>query len=150
MFGILALVAATSSTELLDRDVQECATKVAASEVAYSLNAIPAEVRRDIVERVAAQGSAVFNRDTPPLQTDAPTSSDSSSSSASVRFAQAYHVGERWFVQVDIAGFTGVNTFGYDRRPNGLFAPTPGRHFGGPPCASIEAALAGVISLGGI
>jgi hypothetical protein len=139
---------ASRDGSLISAEINACARKIGALKIASSLDMIPKEVRGDLDHRIEAQGSTIAEHDTPLLQTDAP--GDAERGFAQVRFAQALLVNEKWFVQLQISQFPGVRTFTYGQRPNGKFVYLPGYHFGGPACASIEAALSGVNSFADI
>jgi hypothetical protein len=125
-------------------DVEACGLKVGADQIVLSLDQIPKEVRVDLERRIEAQGSKIAEHGVPLLNTDAPTEAERGF--AQVRFAQALRIDDRWFVQLEVAQFPGVRTFIYSRRQNGIFAYSPGHHFGGDACATIRAALAGMMS----
>lgn len=127
---------------VLDDAPRACAQTVNATAFTDRLAGVPQEVREDFVRRIAARGSIVADSNVPLLETDAP--SESEKKLAQVRFAQAMHVGDHWFVQLEVAMYAGVRTLTYTLRQDGSFQLSPGQHYGGPGCASIKAALAGV------
>jgi hypothetical protein len=120
-----------------------CERDIGATAAAYRLGELPQEIRSDLATRLRSLfGAEVADSDAPLLQTDAPTAAERDH--ATLRFAQAFLVRDRWFVQLEVSLFAGVRTISYQRQPDGLFTLSPLHNFGGPACASIKAALAGV------
>jgi hypothetical protein len=144
--ALAATMLIMASTPAPDEAPQTCARTLGATAFTTKLSGVPQAIREDLVRRIAAQGSAVADSDVPLLQTDAP--GERERGYARVRFAQAMHIGDRWFVQLQITLMSGVRTYVYARHSDGSFDFSPGQQFGGPGCASIKAALAGVDTFG--
>jgi len=92
-------------------------------------------------------GNEITDENIPLLRTDAPTEAEKNY--ATVRFAQALRFRDTWYVQSEVALFAGVRTITYYRTPNGRFERFRSQYFGGPACATIRAALDGVVTPGG-
>lgn len=140
---IMLLGAAPAGTEAQ----RACAREVGATATAYRLADLPKDIRDDLASRSGLFGAEIADSDSPLLQTDAPTAAERNY--PTVRFAQAMFARDRWFVQFEVSLFAGVRTISYSRQPGGGFGFTPAHYFGGPACASIKAALAGVTTPGG-
>lgn len=134
-----AMAAAPSGAEARD-----CAEEARAEAAADRLSDLPREIRDDLAILTL---DGIRDRDSPLLRTDAPTEPERKDATA--RFARALRFGDSWLVQFEVALFAGVRTVGYVRRDGGRFERSPKIHFGGPACASIRAALAGVTNPGG-
>jgi len=148
MNGALAMLLWASGTPVAEDVPQSaCAREVGASATALRLAELPQEIRDDLVRRREVFGDTVADRDSPLLQTDAPTEAERGH--ATVRFAQAMRVGNSWFVQLEVSLMAGVVTVSYAHQTDGRFRLSPFHHFRGPACASIRAALAGVTTPGG-
>lgn len=143
---LAAILLITASAPVPDDAPRACAQKVDATAFTTRLAGVPQEIREDFIRRIALHGAVVANSGVPLLKTDAPTESEKGY--APIRFAQAMRVGDSWFVQLEVAMFAGVRTLTYTREQNGSFQLPPGQHYGGPGCASIRAALAGVMTFG--
>jgi hypothetical protein len=141
----MLLAAATASAETEAQ--RSCAQEVGATASAYRLTELPRDIRDDLASRRDMFGAEMADSDSPLLQTDAPTAEESDY--PILRFAQAMLVRDRWFVQFEVSMFAGVRTISYLRQPDGRFSLTPSHYFGGPACASLRAALAGVTTPGG-
>ncbi len=149
MNNALAMILLASGTASVGTEAQRaCAQEVGATATAYRLAELPKDIRDDLASRRDIFGADMADSDAPLLRTDAPTAEEREH--ATVRFAQAMLVGDKWFVQFEVSLFAGVRTISYLRRPDGRFAFTPSHYFGGPACASIRAALAGVTTPGGL
>ena len=120
-----------------------CAVEVRATSVAERFSDLPSEIQDDLVRMT---GERIGERSEQLLETDAPSSEEQNFVRA--RFAQALLVENEWFVQIEVAMTSGVRTFGYVREDQGIFRRRLSHYFGGPACASIEAALAGVYNPG--
>ena len=124
-----------------------CALDVQAAATAYRLSELPQDISGDLTLLAESFGDRIADSDAPLLQTDAPTAAERGH--PTVRFAQAMLVRDKWFVQLEVSQFAGVRTVAYVRQPDGRFSRSPSQYFGGPSCASIKAALAGVTTPGG-
>ena len=145
----LAMMLSAMAAPSAATDAQRaCAREVGATAAAYRLPELPQEIREELHRRSDVFGAEMADKDAPLLQTDAPTAAERDH--ATIRFAQAMLVRDRWFVQFEVSLFAGVRTLSFLRRPDGRFSLTPTHYFGGPACASIKAALAGVTTPGGL
>lgn len=145
----LAMMLLAAGTVPVGTEAQRaCAREVGASSTAYRLAELPPAIRDDLASRWDIFGADLADSDAPLLQTDAPTAEERHY--PTLRFAQAMLVRDRWFVQFEVSSFAGVRTISYVREAGGHFSLTPIHHFGGPACASIQAALAGVTTPGGL
>ena len=124
-----------------------CARDVQAAATAYRLSDLPQDISGDLTSLATVLGDRIADSDSPLLRTDAPTAAERDH--ATVRFAQAMRVGDKWFVQFEVSQFAGVRTVTYVRNQDGRFRRSPAHYFGGPACASIKAALDGVTTPGG-
>lgn len=124
--------------------VQTCAKEIRANSVVIDLADLPQEIREHL-DTFDPKGMG--ERDSQLLKTDAPVRAERDH--RQTRFAQALLVRDEWFVQFEVALFSGVRTIGYVRDGEGRFRPWPPHYFGGPPCESIKAALQGVTTPGG-
>ena len=136
---LLALAPAGADADTL----QTCAKTVGATATADRLAALPPPVRDELIRMIGAMGGALADSGTPLLETDAPTMAERHL--AHERFEQAVLVHDTWFVQIKQSLFANVLTLGFARQSDGTFAFSPAIAFRGPACASIEAALAGVM-----
>lgn len=123
---------------------QTCAKEIRATSVASNLTDLPQEIREHLDD---FDPKGMGERDAPLLKTDAPVGVERGH--RQTRFVQAFLVKDEWFVQFEVAMFSGVRTIGYVRDSEGRFRPWPPHYFGGPPCESINAALQGVTTPGG-
>lgn len=121
-----------------------CAEEIRAVAVADRLADLPQE----IVEHLRA-----FNRNDlgdsngPLLDTDAPPARERDHPTA--RFHRGYKVGDQWFVQLEVAMFSGVRTIVYKRMSgDNKYHREPWKYYSGPPCESIKASLSGVLTPG--
>ena len=146
--ALLMMLLATGGASAGTEAQRACAREVGATSTAYRLAELPREVRDDLASRRDMFGADIADSDAPLLETDAPTARESDH--ATLRFAQAMLVRDRWFVQFEVSLFAGVRTISYLRQPDGRFSFTPAHYFGGPACASVRAALAGVTTPGGL
>ena len=121
-----------------------CAGEVRAAAIVTRLSELPPDIRDDLQH---LSQNAMGDRDSPLLQTDAPVGAERDF--PQTRFVQALFVDGKWFVQFEVAMFSGVRTIGYVRDGKGDFHRSPSHYFGGPACASIKAALDGVTTPGG-
>lgn len=137
--GLLQVAGTTSAAE----PSPSCAVEVGAASVAERVSELPTEIRDDLL-RIA--GGVIGEKDSPLLRTDAPSSEERAYSTT--RFVQALLIESEWFVQLDVAMTSGVRTFGYVKDERGAYRRSLSHYFGGPACASIKAALAGVYNPG--
>lgn len=145
----LAIILLATGAAPAETDAQRaCAQEIGATATAYRLADLPPDIRDDLARRRDMFGADMADSDAPLLQTDAPTAAERGH--PTLRFAQAMLVRDRWFVQFEVSLFAGVRTLSYARQPDGRFGFTPVHYFGGPACASIKAALAGVTTPGGL
>ena len=143
MIGMAIALAAGGATTPARDTKPPCAKDVKASAVAQRLSDLPEDITRDLLAWIKGLG----DRETPLLQTDAPSAV--ARTFATGRFAQAMMLGRIWFVQIEVSETSGVRTIGYvwsndDRK----YHRSPMHSFGGPMCATLKAAEAGVISYG--
>lgn len=139
MNGIILAVLLQAGASTTVEQQLSCAAEVGATSTATRVADLPAEIRADLIRII---GDEIADRDSPLLDTDAPSAEERSYPTA--RFVQALLVGEEWFVQIEVAMMSGVRTFGYVRDGNSGFRRRYSHYLGGPACASIKAALAGV------
>lgn len=137
--GLLQVAGAASATE----PPPSCAVELGAASVADRLSELPREIQDDLV-RIA--GGDIGESNAPLLQTDAPSAAEKGHATA--RFVHGLLVDREWFVQIEIAMTAGVRTFGYVEDDRGIFRRRVAHYFGGPACASIVAARAGVYNPG--
>ena len=125
-----------------------CLRDLRVEAVVTRLADLPADVRAGLSRLGASpHWTRIADSDEPLLQTDAPSAAEREYPRA--RFAQAVRVRDRWFVQFEATQEGGVRTVGFERRLDGRFSLSRLYTFGGPACASIKAALAGVWTPGG-
>jgi hypothetical protein len=139
-FTALAIVSMT--VPVLSPAQQACAREVGASSIAVTLSDLPSDIRDEMSRLKPLLGEQLADSDARLLETDAPSLADGGR--VNVKFAQAMLVRDMWFVQFEVAMFAGVRTITFRREQHGQFAFVPWQYFGGPACASIKAALAGV------
>lgn len=118
-----------------------CAREFQATATAYRLSEVPQDIRGNFDTLEKLWGSKIADSDAPLLQTDAPGPAERDH--ATVRFAQALLVRDKWFVQFEVRLSSGVLTVAYSRDSEGRLRLSPPL-FSGPACASIRAALDGV------
>ena len=123
---------------------QTCADEIGAASVAIELADLPQDIREHLN---SLDPKGMGERDSQLLKTDAPAGAERHH--LQTRFVQAFLVKDEWFVQFEVAMFSGVRTVGYVRDSGGRFRPWPPHYFGGPPCASVKAARQGVTTPGG-
>lgn len=140
--GLLAMSAAGGA-----EPPRSCEGEIGATATAYRLSELPQSIRDDVTSRREVFGEGLADSDSPIRRTDAPSPAESEYPMA--RFVQAMLVRDIWFVQYEVALFSGVRTVSYRRKRDGQFDISPSHYFGGPACASIKAALAGVTTPGG-
>ena len=140
---LLILVLQVGATTAQAAPLQSCAKEVQASAVVERLSELPPDIRDDLIYRFRGMG----DRGSPLLQTDAPSAVEMTYPTS--RFAQALLIKNVWFVQFEVAMFSGVRTMGYLRGTDGRFTRSPSRYFGGPACETLKAAIAGVYTPGG-
>jgi hypothetical protein len=146
MIGALLITvsAAAAAPPQEQRPIFNCPEAARADAAAYRLADLPQEIREDLMKWT---GNEITDENIPLLRTDSFT--DGGKGYAKVRFAQALRFRDRWFVQSEMALVAGVRTITYYRTPNGRFERFPTQYFGGPACATIRAALDGVVTPGG-
>lgn len=145
--SVLMLLAFGAGTTAETAEQRSCAQEIGATVSAYRIADLPQDIRDGLASRPDLFGDGIADSDAPLLQTDAPTVEERNY--PTLRFAQAMHVGDWWFVQFEVSLFAGVRTISFGRQSDGRFHLTPSHYFNGPPCASIKAALAGVTTPGG-
>ncbi len=140
MVGVL--MSAALAMAPMVQEAPSCAEQVGASASTRRLSDLPGEIRTDL----AAFGRAeIGDSDGPLLNTDAPSAEERNY--PVLRFYQALRVGERWFVQIEVANFADVRTLVYRyRAAERVFSREPWQYYSGPACASIKASLAGVMT----
>lgn len=145
---LLALLLQLGASATQPDNLSACARDVQATDTATTLADLPADVRQELTrfEREFMRGRMADSHE-PLLQTDAPGPEERNY--PTVRFAHALLVRDQWFVQYEVALMAGVQTIDFYRGPNGRFQLSLSHFFGGPACASIKAALAGVRTPGG-
>lgn len=122
----------------------DCPELTRASASAYHLSDLPEEIRLDLM---AWTNNEITDEDIPLLNTDSPGQRERNHPTA--RFVQAFRFEDKWLVQFEVALFSGVRTVTYHNGGSGIFKRSPLHYFGGPACASIRAALEGVVTPGG-
>ena len=145
--GLAIMLWAMGATTAGSVPNSSCAEEVRASATADRLSELPHDIRDGLVQLEHLFGDEIADSDSPLLRTDAPTAAERDL--PTIRFAQAMLVGDKWFVQFEVSQFAGVRTVGFVRQGGGRFQLAPAHYFGGPACASIKAALAGVNTPGG-
>lgn len=141
---LLMLLFAVGATPLDANPDRSCAQEVRATATAYRLSELPTDIRDDLNLLLH---NDIGDSGSPLLGTDAPGPEEQSF--PTTRFFQALFVNGEWFVQFEVSMFAGVRTMGYVRGSDGRFRRYPLHYFGGPPCETIKAALAGVTTPGG-
>lgn len=123
---------------------QYCAVEKEAVKVVYRLSDLPDEIRVDLMTMSQSQ---MVDGPVTLRQGDAPTEAERLLPTS--KFNQGLLIRGTWFVQFEITNLAGVRTIGYVRSERHSFVKSPIYYFTGPACATLEAALAGVITPGG-
>jgi hypothetical protein len=144
MIDAVAALILTSGPPTFEAEARACANALGASAIAHRLSELPEEIRRDLQRTDIFHGDRLAESDVPILWTDAPTAREQGY--ATIRFAHAVLVRDKWIVQFQVSLFAGVRTISYRRRPDGAFDFNPSVYFAGPVCPSIKAALDGVLN----
>ncbi|MBJ6123278.1 hypothetical protein [Sphingomonas mollis] len=144
--SIITFIASSITTE--PADLRSCAKAVGATATAMNLAELPSTIREELIGRVQSSGGKLADSNAKLIETDAPTKVDLLY--ARERFEGAMLVGDRWYAQVKQGQFYGVLTYAFFLDSSGSFHFRPDANFRGPPCASIQAALAGVTSAQGL
>ena len=138
VFVLLQISAATAEAA-----PQSTCPDLPATAVVERLSDLPPAIREDLTSVYKDMGE----RESPLLQTDAPTAAEESYPTS--RFFQAILIKNEWYVQYELT-YGGRRTLSYIRGTNGQFQRFPGHYFGGPFCEVLKAALHGVVTPGGL
>ena len=118
-----------------------CPEDARAGQIAYQLSDLPPEVRLDLM-RLTHYSIGERPRPLRRSHVVIPEERDYLGS----RFYRALRFQNVWYVQYERALTRGVQTVGYIADARGRFHASPVLRFGGPPCETIRAALAGIVA----
>src|SRR5690242_13739597 len=113
MSSLIAIVTVATAVATPSDAQRTCAKNIGAQAVAYRLNDLPSDIRKDLAAPNMYLKEPVADYDASLLQTDAPTAEQAHY--PRLRFAQAMLVRDEWFVQVEVSEFSGVLTISYER-----------------------------------
>jgi hypothetical protein len=139
LFTVLLHIGATTAYAA----PQPACSNIEATAVVERLSDLPEDIRIDLTSVYKDIG----DRESPLLQTDAPTAAESNYPTS--RFFQAVLMKDVWYVQYELT-YGGRRTLGYFLGANGHFTKDPWHFFGGPYCETLRAAADGVGTPGGL
>lgn len=139
----ISLVLLLQANAATAQGAQPACPDLPATVVVDRLSNLPSDIREDLTSIYKDMG----DRDSPLLQTDAPTEAEREYPRS--RFFQAVLIKNEWLVQYELTS-GGRRTLGYIRGSNGRFQRFASHYFGGPFCETLTAALSGVSTPGGL
>jgi hypothetical protein len=118
-----------------------CRDDARAIEIAYRLSDLPPEVRLDLMRLTRF---SIGERPRPLRRSHVVIPEERGYLGS--RFYRALRFQNVWYVQWESALTAGVQTIGYIGDARGRFHASPVLRFGGPPCETITAVLAGIVA----
>lgn len=137
---LLAATIAIAAGQNVDRPAA-CPEDARAAEIAYQLSDLPPEVRLDLMRLTRF---SIGERPRPLHRSHVIIPEERGYLGS--RFYRALRFQNVWYVQYELALTRGVQTIGYTGDARGRFHASPGLRFGGPPCETIRAVLAGIVA----